>query len=149
MTSLYDSDYLAWAEGQAEALRRLAERHPGLAAELDVAHLLEELEYMAGAPKTEIVSRLRLLLAHLAKWRWQPGLRSRSWSNSVAEQRDQIEGLLEDNPSLKSRLPEAMAKAWPRTRKLAHRETGLPLDTFPEACPFTLEQALDESFLPD
>ncbi len=28
-------------------------------------------------------------------------------------------------------------------------ETGLPLVTFPEACPWTVEQVLDEDFLPE
>jgi hypothetical protein len=32
---------------------------------------------------------------------------------------------------------------------LAHNETGLPLATFPQECPWSAEQILDEEFWPD
>ena len=35
----------------------------------------------------------------------------------------------------------------PARRRLL--ETDLPLSTFPEVCPFTLEQAMDEEFWPE
>ena len=50
--------------------------------------------------------------------------------------------------SLRAFLPEAVAWAYPRGRKEAAKETGLPLATFPEVCPWSLEQLQDESFLP-
>ena len=34
-------------------------------------------------------------------------------------------------------------------RREAAAETGLPAATFPEACPWTVEQLLDEGFWPD
>jgi hypothetical protein len=34
-------------------------------------------------------------------------------------------------------------------RLRAADETGLPLERFPENCPYTASQALDESFWPD
>ena len=33
-------------------------------------------------------------------------------------------------------------------RRKAAAETGLPISTFPDACPFTTEQVLDPDFLP-
>jgi len=33
--------------------------------------------------------------------------------------------------------------------KGAAKETGLSISTFPEECPFTLEETLDIDFLPD
>ena len=42
-----------------------------------------------------------------------------------------------------------MARAYRRARREAAAETGLPLSTFPETCPFTLEQALDDDFWPE
>ena len=56
-------------------------------------------------------------LLHLSKWRVQPGKRGLSWEASIANQRDDIADHLDDNPSLKPLLPQALAtayrKAWP------------------------------------
>ena len=149
MPDLYDKDFVAWSETQAEALRRLADHRPDLAAELDFVHLIEEVEDMAISTARELRNRLSVLLAHLAKWRWQKGLRTRSWQNTVVEQRGQVGDLLDDNPSLRPRLEAILAKAWRLARRRAGYETGLGQDAFPEACPFTIEQALDEGFWPD
>jgi hypothetical protein len=86
--TLYDEDLLAWAERQAELLRA------GQLDRLDVAHLIDELEAMAGKLRRELKNRLRILLAHLSKWEHRC---SHSWATSIAEQRDQISALLEEN----------------------------------------------------
>ena len=149
MTDLYDKDFVAWSETQAEALRRLADHRPDLAAELDLAHLIEEVEDMAASTAREVRNRTAVLLTHLAKWRWQPGLRTRSWQNTVVEQRGQVEDLLDDNPSLRPRMAVILPKAWRQARRRAGYETGLGQDAFPEQCPFTVEQALDDAFWPE
>jgi len=38
--------------------------------------------------------------------------------------------------------------AYEDARLWAARETGLSLDTFPDACPWTFEQAIDPVFFP-
>ena len=40
-------------------------------------------------------------------------------------------------------------QGYPHTRRLAAVETGLPLTTFPETCPWAGEQVLDEDFWPE
>jgi hypothetical protein len=50
-----------------------------------------------------------------------------------------------DNPSLKARLAEALASAYRTARRDAAIETGLPLATFPPACPWTFEQAMRDA----
>jgi hypothetical protein len=149
MSELYDTDPALWADGQIRALQRLAELHPEIAAELDVPHLVEELDDMKKSVARELTSRLAVILAHLAKWRWQPGRRTVSWTNTLGEQRDQVDILLNENPSFRPRIPEHLRKAWPYGRKRAHRETGLALDVFPLDCPFTVDQALADGWLPD
>lgn len=79
--TLYDQDLLAWVEQQAAQLRA------GQLDRLDVAHLIEELEAMAGKLRRELKKCLRILLAHLLKWQFQPRRRSRSWAATIAEQR--------------------------------------------------------------
>jgi Domain of unknown function DUF29 len=56
---------------------------------------------------------------------------------------------LEDSPSLTRDLPELCAWAYPRARRDAAKDTGLPLVTLPEVCPCSLAQMLDEDFLPE
>ena len=149
MPDLYDIDLAAWAEQQIEALRRLAEVHPDLVPELDLPHLVEELDDMKKSLAHDLTSRLAVVMLHLAKWRWQPGKRSRSWENSAGRERDRIALLLEENPSLRRAIPERVPRAWRLARRDAARETALRLDTFPDACPFTIEQTLDEAYWPD
>ena len=150
LDELYETDFTAWGEKQTEALRRLAREKPELAFEyaLDFAHLIEEFEALGRSEPRAIRSRLQELLMHLAKWRYQPERRSDSWRYSIRNQRRGIADLLEDNPSLVSRVPEWLPKAWARARRDAADETGLPLATFPVECPFSLDQALDPGWWP-
>lgn len=104
---------------------------------------------MGRTEKRELVSRLTVLLLHLLTWRCQPGKRGPSWEASIANLRDDIAEHLDDNPSLKPLLPDASAFAYRKARREAVAETGLPRATFPEASPWTVEQALDADFWPD
>ena len=56
---------------------------------------------------------------------------------------------LEDNPSLKSVLPEALAFAYRDVPHEAVAETDSAASTFPDACPWTAEQMFDERFWPE
>jgi hypothetical protein len=136
--ALYDADLLAWSERQAAHLRA------GQLDRLDVEHLVEELEAMAGKLRRELKNRLRILLAHLLKWQAQPKRRSRSWAVSIAEQRDQIEALLEENPSLREHLEEIARNAYSRAVRLAALETGLPRHSFPPELPYAAKQILGD-----
>jgi len=90
-----------------------------------------------------------VLLLHLLKWRHQPGKRGPSWEASVRVQRYGVEDHLDDNPSLKPLLQQALASAYRKATLEAVAETGLPSATFPEACPWTVEQVLDGEFWPE
>jgi hypothetical protein len=97
----------------------------GKFSELDVEHLVEALEEM-GSSKQELASRFIILIAHLLKWEYQPDYHSSRWERSIDEQRAQIDLLLQDKPSLKPGLIEAVNKAYSRAVKLAAKETKLP-----------------------
>jgi Domain of unknown function DUF29 len=138
MSELYDRDFYAWTAEQADLLRA------GNLSSADIAHIAEELESMGRSEKRELVSRLTILLQHLLKWRFQPDRRSTSWRLSIANTRDQLAEHLADNPSLKAKLPDAVASAYRYARRYAAIETGFPEDTFPIDCPWTLEQAMQD-----
>lgn len=142
MASRYEHDFHDWTRQQAELLRR------GRFEELDVEHLIEEIEGMGASERRQLASRLKVLLAHLLKWQFQPHLRSRSWRATIKERRLSLSELLGENPSLRSGLPEAVATAYRHAVLLAVRETDLDEEVFPSRCPFSIRQIVAEAFFP-
>jgi hypothetical protein len=139
----YDTDFYAWTQAQAAALRAKD------VAALDLEHLAEEIESLGNEQRHAVRSQLRVLLWHLLKWAYQPAHRSPSWRTSIGNARAEIADRVEDQPSLWPLVPTLAASAYPRARRLATADTGLPLATFPEACPWAVAQVLDEDFWPE
>lgn len=140
--NLYDQDFYAWANEQAGLLRA------GKLTQADIEHIAEEIESMGKTEKRELVNRLTVLLAHLLKWQHQPARRGASWEVTIGTQRRAITRHLADNPSLKSKLPEAFADAYIDARGEAYAETGLPKATFPVTCPWSFDQMMADDFWP-
>jgi hypothetical protein len=65
-----DEDYVLWMEGQIAILRNRQ------FSQLDIALLLEELDFFVGKHKRELRGRLRLQMLHLLQCEYQPLLRS-------------------------------------------------------------------------
>ena len=143
MSTTYETDFYAWANEQAVLLRA------GKLTQADIEHIAEEIESMGKTEKRELVSRLVMLLLHLLKWRFQPDRRGTSWEVTIKVQRRDLARHLRDNPSLKSALGPAIEDAYGDAVLLAQAETRLPNSTFPMTSPWTVEQALNESFWPD
>jgi hypothetical protein len=68
---------------------------------------------------------------------------------SISTSRDAINDILADSPSLQPGFPALMERMYPRARKAARIETGLPDTLFPKEGPFSAEQMLSEGFQPD
>ncbi len=134
MSACYESDFYLWTQQQAGLLRQ------GLIATVDIENIAEEIESMGKSDKRALGSHLVVILTHLLKWRYQHGLRSGSWENSIDNGRFEVDEVLEESPSLKPQLAAKIQRAYPLSRRTASRETGLPLITFPDQCPFTVEQ---------
>ncbi len=147
MSDLYDEDFTLWTELQASLLRRRAAGELVNDADLDWENIAEEIESVGGNTRRELRNRLVRLLQHLLKWHYQPEHRSRSWRSTIRTQRREIEDLLAENPSLRTKLPDLFLVAYPRARTDALDETGL-LD-LPQASPFTIEQVLGDSLTDD
>jgi hypothetical protein len=139
----YEEDFYGWTIEQSRLLRS------GQLSAIDAANIAEEIESMGRSDRRELKSRLVVLVAHLLKWRHQPGGRLRSWSATIDEQRLQIEGILGESPSLRPNVGAMLFEAHAIARARAIAETGLADEAFPEACPFTADQALSRTFLPD
>ncbi len=136
----YDADFYSWALEQARLVRE------GLLDSIDRENVAEEIESLGREPFNKLESALRVLLLHMLEWDNQPERRSRSWILSIDAQRIELEDILQDNPGLKPRIAEAMARAYRKARIEAARETGLAKDTFAEHCPYAWDAITGRMF---
>lgn len=153
ISSLYDTDFLAWVEATAQLLKQ------GKLSKLDIKNLIEEVEDLGKSQKRGLKSHLRVLLMHLLKWQYQSNRRSypeslnewnqNSWASTISTQRDDIQDLLTDSPSLFNYLSEILDESYKKARVSASRETHLDLSVFPESCPYTESEILNDEFWPD
>jgi hypothetical protein len=139
----YDTDFYAWTQAQAKILRG------GDWNLLDPTHLAEEIESLGIADEHAITRQLQRLLLHLLKWRYQPTHRTPSWRRTIRQARDTIADRLDRSPSLRDYPAQRLPLVYRRARRDATDETGLPLTTFPEACPWSIAQVLAEDFWPE
>lgn len=143
MSDLYDIDFAAWSDHQADALRRRA------ANEIDWENIAEEIASLGRSDRREIRNRLAVICEHLLKWAYQPEQRSSGWRGSVVEARQQIASLIEESPSLAAYPATALIGrhgAYLHGRAKAAAATELV--GLPETCPWSAEQLLDDQFWP-
>ena len=140
----YDTDLYAWTQAQAAAIRAKD------AAALDIEHLAEEVEDLGRAVRKGIGSQLERLLLHLLKWQYDPATDPRRlWRVTIRHARREMADDLAENRSLHGYPAARLSLAYRRARLDAADDTGLPLTTFPEACPWPVDQVLDEEFWPE
>ncbi|MBW4620149.1 MAG: DUF29 domain-containing protein [Cyanosarcina radialis HA8281-LM2] len=140
--SLYQTDFYAWTQEQAKLLTQQQWQ------KIDLPNLIEEIESLGKQQRAELRNRLSVLIGHLLKWEYQVEKRSRSWLNTIRIQRIDTIDLLQENPSLKPYLQEAIERIYVKGVALAAGETNLPIKTFPENCSYSLEEILSERFFP-
>lgn len=140
MNTEYQHDLAAWAAHQADLLKQ------GKIQELDIENLIEEMEAMSRKEHRELLRRMGILICHLLKWTYQPTHRGNSWRRTIIDQRQEIQDLLEDSPSLKNHFDETdwVEKAWQRALQQAQIETGL--NHFPANPIWTIEEILEKDF---
>ena len=139
----YEEDVYGWATHTAELLRMKK------MSEVDFENIIEEIEALGRSEKHELINRLALVIMHLLKCQYQPEKRTRSWDLTIKEQRKKSKIHFRDNPSLKSKLDEILTDAYDVALSPAARETGLDETVFPQQCPYTFEQIMDDAFYPE
>lgn len=142
LSSKYEQDFYLWLSDNVKLLRE------GRLSEIDIENIAEELDAMSKSQYRELINRLRILFAHLLKWKFQPNHRSNSWKATIIEQRNQIQQLLKISPSLKDKMDEKIIQAYTDAIEFASLETGIPESDFPQTCQYALDQALDKNFYP-
>ncbi len=139
----YETDVFAWAQEQAQLIR---DRKFSL---LDLEHIAEEIEDVGKSEKRELASRVAILLAHLLKWQYQPERQCRSWSQTINDQRVELDYHLDENPSLRASLEDGkwLKMVWAKATSQARQETNL--DCFPASCPWKMADVLTHGWLPE
>jgi hypothetical protein len=142
-SNLYETDFYAWTLEQSKLLKN------GDLQNLDLVNLVEEIESLGKQQRQELRNRLGILIGHLLKWDYQPEKRTKSWRVTIREQRREILRLIDENPSLKPYLPEAIFYAHESGLDLVVRETPLDYPSLPETCPYTSDRLFDPDFPSD
>ncbi|MBI3759169.1 MAG: DUF29 domain-containing protein [Deltaproteobacteria bacterium] len=140
LAELFELDETAWLEAMAERIEQ------GLCNDLDYPHLQEYLSDMAKRDRREVESRLAVLIAHVLKWMHQPDRRSGSWHGTLIEQRQELARLVRRGV-LRNHAEAVLAECYAEAIERAAAETKFPTSTFPDECPYTLDQLLSADLL--
>jgi hypothetical protein len=138
VAELYERDFVAWAEKNAELLRS------GRLEEIDTVNIAEELDGLSRSDSNQLFSRLVVLALHLMKCEFQPGLRGKSWESTIRDQRARIERQLRGAPSLRPKIAGMLGDVFDLARSRALDETNLPPDMIAEGVLYSEEQLLSD-----
>ena len=139
---MYEQDYYLWLE---ETIKQLKTRQ---LANLDYDNLIEELEDLGNERKNAVKSLLEQVMRHLLLleyWSEESERNFYHWQGEILGFRHQLEDKLTTN--LRNYLAEEMTTIYKRALKQVKIKTKYKVD-FPEECPYSLEQLLDENYSP-
>ncbi len=144
----YEEDFFAWTQDQGRRLRDAAALRVN--APIDWENVAEEIESMGRSELSAVESALMRILEHLLKLEFSPAADPRAgWEDSVVEHRLRIEKDLMDSPSLSGKLDFTWAYRAGRIKAAQGlKRDGIAATALPEACPYTLDQALDHDWWP-
>jgi Domain of unknown function DUF29 len=152
--TLYDRDFVAWTEQQAQALRSAA--GGGTNQPLDWENLAEEIESLGRSDRRELTNQVYRIIRHLAKLQFSPATDPRrGWRESIVDARMQAELVLADSPSLKPQLDSIVATQAAKAIERAIFDLGEFGETDPETARalrrtrYTADQVLGDWFPPD
>jgi hypothetical protein len=124
----YDGDLALWAADQARALRRAAKASTN--QPIDWENVAEEIASLGKSQGRELASRIETILLHLIKLQASPASHPRTgWRATIQRERDEIEAVLADSPSLRRTVPAVVEATIGKARRLA----ALDLADFAEA----------------
>ena len=143
LKELYTEDESIWIFENVKLIRE------GKIDEVDWVNIAEELELMGKSQFREVYSRMKELILHLLKWKFQSRFRGSSWESSIRKQRGDLGEIFNDSKNLKDYAVENFERAYQDAKKLAATETGIERNIFPVNSPFKLEEIMKEEFFPE
>jgi hypothetical protein len=144
LKDLYEKDFVAWIDETATQLRRHEVEG------LDWEHIIEEIEGLGSSERRKVDSCLAQLSIHLLLYRyWQRERErcARGWKDEIGNFRLEL-GFLLESRTLYNYFLQKIEIIYPKAVMRAMDKSELPASIFPETCPFTAEQLLDNQFLP-
>ncbi|WP_017294199.1 DUF29 domain-containing protein [Geminocystis herdmanii] len=144
-TNLYDTDYHLWI---LETVKKLEN---GDFNSVDWENLIEEVLGLSRSDKRKLESLLMRLMEHLLKlgyWELEKETNKGHWQGEIRNFRKLIKKELKASPSLKRYLQEIFEESYQDSREIVSDKSQLPLNTFPEKPIASLEEILDENWLP-
>lgn len=141
-SDLYERDVYAWSNEQAGLLRTRR------FADLDLEHVILEIEDVGGSLYREIRSRLRTVMEHLLKLEHSAVAEPRAgWERTIRAQRADLADDL--TPSLRPRIETDLARFYEVARIEAAaslREHGehAAADALPKTCPYALDRVIGD-----
>jgi hypothetical protein len=147
MKSLYDTDFSRWADETAQLLTQKRFE------EIDLPALIEEVQDLAGRHREAYESHMQTIITHCLKLAYAPDAiytyNERGWQQSIRVARINIRKLLRRNAGAARDRDEARLNAFEDAREIVQGECDdFGPATWPEVCPWTLEQLLDPDFFP-
>jgi hypothetical protein len=143
LKKLYKSDYLAWYEMTLEQIKN------DQLNDLDLDSLSEVLENLVRDTKRSGESYLRQIIIHLLLIEyWEAeSINRRHWAAEIVNFRNELETDMTRN--LRKYLNEEKENNYQKAIKYVIAKTGLKKNTFPEQCPYTLEQLINDDWFSD
>ena len=141
LKELYDTDDYLWIQQTISLLKNKNFN------ELDLEHLIEELDDLGRERKHQVKSLLKQIIRHLLLlefWTEEYEDNYRHWQSEIITFREKLNDRMTKNFS--NYLEDELENIYKQARKYVNVKSGL--DTFPQDCPYTIEQLLDEDWFP-
>jgi Domain of unknown function DUF29 len=141
LKELYEIDDYLWLQ---ETVKLLKNRDFNL---LDLDNLIEELESLGSEKKHQVTSLLEQIIRHLLLleyWDSESERNSNHWTAEIVGFRTQLNYRMTTN--FHNYLTEELDKIYHNAAKYVSKKSGLNI--FPQQCPYTLEQLLNEDWFP-
>jgi hypothetical protein len=144
-TNLYETDYHLWIE---ETIKKLQAKE---FETIDLENLIEEVSDLSRRQKKKLKNLLIKLFEYLLKlkyWESERELNKGHWLAEIRSFRQKINDELDDSPSLNPYLQNIFTECYQKAKAIVGDRSQLPLQTFSELPIGTLNQVLDENWLP-
>ncbi|NEP55959.1 MAG: DUF29 domain-containing protein [Symploca sp. SIO2G7] len=140
---LYETDEYLWLEATISLLKTNS------LEELDLEHLIEELESLGKRDLNKVRSLLRQIIVHLLLleyWQEEQERNHRHWQGEITAFRADLRDAL--TTSLENKLKEDLEFIYRTALKIVLQKTGLPQNTIPDNCSYSFQQLLDDNWYP-
>ncbi len=142
LRELYEIDDNLWLE---ETVKLLKEKR---FEDLDLENLIEELEALSRRDKAAVASLLEQIIRHLLLLEYWPAeyeYNGYHWRGEVINFRNQLKGRLTKN--LENHSEDNLNQIYDNAVRYVKQKTKYSVN-FPENCPYSLAQLLDDDYLP-